>query len=174
MVGYAALGGRECEIAVANRAGELPGLQSRQENFRLNGDRAPAAFRLWRSDFAVAARPLPDVDLAGLEVDIVPPEATQLTGSESGQRRRQQQGAPRRSRLLRATIPRANTMTCRTRSITRITRFAAFARVQLIASGVITCPLPELGGTVPAGCTPRRPILFHSQLPRNCFTTIDN
>ena len=128
MVGYAALGGRECEIAVANRAGELPGLQSRQENFRLNGDRAPAAFRLWRSDFAVAVRPLPDVDLAGLEVDIAPPEATQLTGSESGQRRRQQQGAPRRSRLLRATIPRANTMTCRTRSITRITRFAAFAK----------------------------------------------
>ena len=91
VVGYSAVGGREYEVAFANRAGELPGLKGGEEYFWLDRDRAPAAFGLWRSDFAIAARPLPDVSLAGFEIDIAPPEAPQLTGAKSGQGGRQQQ-----------------------------------------------------------------------------------
>ena len=66
---------REHQVKFALRTGELPFLQGRNQLVGIERDGAPAGLRLRTADGAITIRPLPHVQFAVLEIDVVPAES---------------------------------------------------------------------------------------------------
>ena len=84
---------REDEIKLALRAGE-PLLPQRVHHHRRQRHGALAGFRLGRADGVKTIGALADVQIAALEIDILPAQAAQFGRAQAGEDRRQQQRPP--------------------------------------------------------------------------------